>query len=156
MWEASEARRCISAVVDSVGGFIVTCVPWAGLVFGEPSGQLGEETIHGTVLRGLGFGSSDDSLLCVRGGMQKAGAAVDEHVLVGASGEDRDEAVFGCASLSVDERNQTPQLNSRRREAGRGQRVSSGEIFSPNRADAGRELAEAYLWRVEGSKLQLE
>ena len=66
VWEASEAGRCISAAVDSAGGFVVTCVPWAGLVPGEPSGQLGEEAIHGTVLRGLGFRSSDDPLLCVR------------------------------------------------------------------------------------------
>jgi hypothetical protein len=66
VWETSEAGRCISAAVDSVGGFTVNCVPWAGLVSGEPSGQLGEETIHGTVLRRLGFGSSDDPLLCLR------------------------------------------------------------------------------------------
>ena len=57
VWEASEAGRRISAVVDSAGGFAVTCVPWAGLVSRElePGGQLREETIHGTVLRGLGF-----------------------------------------------------------------------------------------------------
>ena len=50
VWEASEAGRCIGEAVDSAGGFVVTCVPWAGLVPGEPSGQLGEATIHGTIL----------------------------------------------------------------------------------------------------------
>jgi hypothetical protein len=111
-------------------------VPWAGLVPGESSGQSGEKTIHGTVLRGLGFGSSDDPLLCVRA-IQEADATVDEHVLVAAAGEDRDGAVFGCAPVPANERDQAPQLSSRGREAGRRQRVSRREVCSPNRTDAG-------------------
>ena len=70
------------------------------------------------------------------GAIQKADAIVDEHVLVGAPGKDRDGAVSGCASLPADERNQAPQLSSRR-EAGRRQGISGGKVFSPGRADAG-------------------
>ena len=107
------------------------------MVPGESNRQLGEEAIHGTVLRGLGFGSSDDSLLCVRAAIQEADAVVDKHVLVGASGEHRDGAVFGSAPVPADERDQAPQLGSRRRETGRRQRVSGGKVCSPNGADAG-------------------
>ena len=63
--------------------------------------------------------------------------------------------MFGCAPVSADERNQAPQLSSsRRREAGRRQRVSGGKSAVP--VELMQELAEAYLWRVGGSKLQLE
>ena len=71
------------------------------------------------------------------GAIQKADATVDKHVLVGASGEDRDGAVSGCASLPADERNLAPQLSSSRREAGRGQRVSGGKVCGSGRANAG-------------------
>ena len=86
--------------------------------------------MHGTVLRGLGFGSSDDPLLCVRATIREADATVDKHVLVGAS-------VSGCAPVSADERDQAPQFSRGRRETGRRQRVSRGKVCSPGRTDAG-------------------
>jgi hypothetical protein len=73
----------------------------------------------------------------VRAAIQKADATVDEHVLVAASGEDRDGAVFGSARVPADERDQAPQLSSRRREAGRRQRVSRRKVSSSGRTDAG-------------------
>ena len=69
--------------------------------------------------------------------IQKADATVDEHVLVGASGQDRDGAVFGCAPVPADEGDQAPQLSSSRREAGRRQRVSRRKLCSSGRTDAG-------------------
>ena len=64
---------------------------------------------------------------------------MDEHVLVGALGEDKDGAVSGCAPLPADERNQASQLSRRRGEACRGQRGRRGKVGSSDRTDAGTD-----------------
>ena len=86
--------------------------------------------------------------------IQEADATVDEHVLVGASGEDRNGAVSGCAPMPADEGNQAPQFSSGRREAGRRQRISCGKVCSSGRTDAGAD--GSVLVEGGGSRLQLE
>ena len=62
--------------------------------------------------------------------IQETDAVVDEHVLVGATGEDRDRPVFGSASVPADGRDKAHQLSSKWRETGRRQRISGGKVVS--------------------------
>ena len=149
VWEASEAGRCISAVVDSAGGFTVTGVPLAGLISREANGQLGEETIHGTILRGLGLGSSDDPLLCVRGPYKKPTRLWTNMfwwVPQGRTGMGQCLGVHQCQQMRG-----TKHLNSAAGEGRRigGRRSVAGKSLVPT--ELMQELAEAYLWRVGGS-----
>ena len=66
---------------------MVTCVPWFGLVPGGSSGQFGEETIYGTVIRGFGFGGSHCILLRVRAVVQEADSHLDEHDVMDSHGQ---------------------------------------------------------------------
>ena len=136
VWAESEAGRLIGAAMDPSGSFVVTCVPWFGLVSGESSGQPGEETIHGTVLRGFGLGGSHCPLLRVRA-IQEADSHLDEHDVVGSDGQDGARPVPRRGSVQSDGGHQAPQLSSgRRQESGR-KGVGSGEVSSAGRADAG-------------------
>ena len=137
VWAESEAGRLISAVMDPSGSFVVTCVPWFGLVSGESSGQSREETIHGTVLRGFGLGGSHCPLLRVRAAIQEADSHLDEHDVVGSDGQDGAWPVPRRGSVQSDGGHQARQLSSgRRQESGR-KGVGSGKVSSAGRADAG-------------------
>ena len=72
----------------------------------------------------------------MRTAIQETDAAVGKHVLVGASGEDRDEAMSGCAPVPAEEGDQAAQFGRRRRETGRRQRVSRREVCGSCRTDA--------------------
>ena len=74
--------------------------------------------------------------MCVWAYIQETDAVVDEHVLVGATGEDGDRPVVWGAPVPADERGKAHQLSSRGREAGRRQRVSGGEVVTSGRVDA--------------------
>ena len=137
VWEDSEAGRLISAAMDSSRRFVVQSVPWFGLVPGEPSGQSGEETIHGTVLGELRVSDADGTLLRVRAHIQEADSHLDKHGVVGADGQDRVGSVPRGGSVRSDGGHQARQLSSRRRQASGRQGLSGGQVSGPRRADAG-------------------
>ena len=56
---------------------------------------------------------------------------------MGASEEDRDGAVYGCAPVPTDEGEQAPQSSRRGRETDRRQRVNCREVRGSGRTDAG-------------------
>ena len=139
-------RTTIGAAMDPSGSFVVTCVPWFGLVPRESSGQSGEETIHGTVLRGFGLGGSHCPLLRVRGPYKKPTRIWTNMmwwIPMGRTGQGQCLGEGLCSQMVG-----TRHLNSA---AGGGRRVGgkgsvAGKSAVPD--ELMRELVEAVQWRV--------
>ena len=147
----SEAGRRIDAALDEHGSFVVTCVPWFGLVSREPDGQLGEETIHGQVLRDPECGTQRPGLLLVRPYRKSTRIWTNARQWVpsGRSGNGRCPGKGMCPQMEGS-RHKRSVAGGSRRVTGKGS--VAGKSAVPRQLML--ELVEAVQWR-QGGLLQV-
>ena len=98
------------------------------MVSGEPSGQPGEERVHGRVLGASGGVDGGGRLLRIRQTLQKVDAAVEQSAAVGAPGADGEWSVSREREVPVDGGQQAPQDSSRWWRPGPRQMVSGRQV----------------------------
>ena len=150
IWAESETGRLTGAVMDPPGSFVVTCVPWFGLASGESGGQSGDETIHGTVLRGFGLGGSHCPLLRVR--PYKKPTRIWSNMMwwipMGRTWQGQCLGEGLCSQL-VGTRHLNSAARSGRRVGGKGSVAGKSAVLDK----LVRELVEAVEWRVGSGRL---
>ena len=89
------------------------------------------------------------------GYIQETNSPVDEHVLVGVAGKNRQRTVSGFAPLLANGRDEAHQFSSGRQQEGQRQRVGGREVCSAGGANAGASGGVPYQWVVGGRHLKL-